>query len=167
MMYAAICSPFLLYHYTFMTIVECHVNYLLDCSSARKECSMHVAGQLWAWHSGNQIVHLEVGDRGLQVGRPVDHVAAAVDQPLLIQPHKRLPHCRCIPPQNPSAVTHGFQFPACPINFSAVEDLQEFLLYTLVVLESVHRRSRDRAPPRLPAPSPGTAARMQLAAGLS
>ena len=39
--------------------------------------------------------HLQVRHSGLQVGRPIDHVGAAVDQPLVMQSHKRLPHCGC------------------------------------------------------------------------
>ena len=38
------------------------------------------------------VLHLQIADRGLQAGRPVDQVLAAVDQPHAVEPHKRLAH---------------------------------------------------------------------------
>ena len=35
---------------------------------------------------------LEVGDRGVQRRRPVDHVLAAIDQPLVVEPHEGVAH---------------------------------------------------------------------------
>ena len=38
------------------------------------------------------VSHLEIGDRRLVVRAPVDDVLTAIDQALLVEIHKRLPH---------------------------------------------------------------------------
>ena len=38
--------------------------------------------------------HLEIGDRRLAAGTPIDDVGSAIDQALFIEPDKGLAHCR-------------------------------------------------------------------------